>query len=59
MKVEMAHKVGAINVGALTTLKTFGCTNRRKMVVINLDWFATYQGAAHPHKGGAAGEIGQ
>jgi hypothetical protein len=33
----------AIKVGALTTLGTFGCTNR---MVINLDWLAPYQGAA-------------
>jgi hypothetical protein len=32
-KKEMAHRVGAINVAALTTLGTFGCTNQRKMMV--------------------------
>jgi hypothetical protein len=37
MKEKMAHRAGAINVGALTTLGTYGRTNRRKMVVINLD----------------------
>jgi hypothetical protein len=26
-----------INIGALTTLGTFGCINRRKIIVINLD----------------------
>jgi hypothetical protein len=36
-KEEIAHRVEAINVGALTTLHTFGCTNWRKMMVINLD----------------------
>jgi hypothetical protein len=46
MKEEMAHRVGVINVGALTTLETFGRTNQRKMMVINLDQLAPYQGAA-------------
>jgi hypothetical protein len=45
-KAEMAHRVGAIDVGALTTLRTFGCTNQTKMVVKNLDQLAAYQGAA-------------
>jgi hypothetical protein len=44
-KEKTAYRVGAIIVGALTTLRTFDCTNRRKMGMINLDWFAIYQGA--------------
>jgi general stress protein 26 len=40
---EIAHRVRAINVGALTTLGTFGHTNWRKMVVINLDRLAPYE----------------
>jgi hypothetical protein len=35
-KEETAHRVGAIIVGAPTTLGKFGRTNRRKMM-INLD----------------------
>jgi hypothetical protein len=46
MKEETAHKIGAINVEALTTHRTFGHTNWRKMMVINLDRLAPYQGAA-------------
>jgi hypothetical protein len=45
MKEEMTHRIGAINVGALTTLRTFGRINRRKMMVIHLDQLALYQGA--------------
>jgi hypothetical protein len=45
-KEETAHRVGAINVGALTTVGTFGRTNQRKMMVVHLDWLASYQGAA-------------
>jgi hypothetical protein len=41
-KEDKAHRVRAINVGALTTLRTFGHTNRREMVVINLDLLAPY-----------------
>jgi hypothetical protein len=36
MKEEMAHRVGVINVGSLTTLETLGHTNQRKRMVINL-----------------------
>jgi hypothetical protein len=36
-KEYTAHRVAAINVGALNTLGTFGCTNRREMMVMNLD----------------------
>jgi hypothetical protein len=35
-KEETAHKVGAEDVGAWTSLGTFVLTNQRKMVVINL-----------------------
>jgi hypothetical protein len=45
-KEETAHRVGTINVGALTTLGTFGRTKLRKMMVLNLDRLAPYQGAA-------------
>jgi hypothetical protein len=45
MKEETAHR-GAINVGALTTLRTFAPTDwKSRMMVINLDWLAPYQGA--------------
>jgi hypothetical protein len=46
IKEETAHRVGAVNVGALTTLRTFGRTNRRKMTVINPDRLAPYEGTA-------------
>jgi hypothetical protein len=45
-KEETAHSLGAINVGALSTLETFGLTNRKKMMAINLDRLAPYQVAA-------------
>jgi hypothetical protein len=41
----MAYRAGATNVRALTTLRDFGHTNQRKMV-INLDQLAPYQAAA-------------
>jgi hypothetical protein len=45
MKEETTNnRVGAINVGALTTLGTFGHTNHRKRMVINLDLLAPYKG---------------
>jgi hypothetical protein len=37
---KMRHRVEAINIGALTTFRTLGCANRRKMVVGNLDQLA-------------------
>jgi hypothetical protein len=38
MKEETTYNgVSATDVAALTTLGTFGRTNRRKMMVINLD----------------------
>jgi hypothetical protein len=36
-KEEIAYRVGAGDVGSLATLRTFGRTNQRKMMVINLD----------------------
>jgi hypothetical protein len=56
MKEKMAHRVGAVIVVALTTLGTFGRTNRRKMV-INLDRLAPYQGDAQDEQplGGSRG----
>jgi hypothetical protein len=36
-KEETANSLRAIDVGALTTLKAFACTNWRKMAMINLD----------------------
>jgi hypothetical protein len=48
-KEEMVHRVGSINVGALTTLGTFGPSNRRKLVV-NLDQFTPYQGATRDER---------
>jgi hypothetical protein len=50
MKEEMAQRVGAINVRALTTLRTFGCTNQRKRMVINLDHLAPYEGTARDER---------
>jgi hypothetical protein len=44
-KEETVNRVGAINVGAMTTLGTFGCTIWKKMV-INLDRLAPYEGTA-------------
>jgi hypothetical protein len=41
-----SFRVGAVVVRALTTLGIFDCTNRRKMMAINLHWLAPYQGAA-------------
>jgi general stress protein 26 len=49
-KKDMAHRVRAINVGALTTLRTFGHTNQREMMVINLDLLAPYYGAASDNR---------
>jgi hypothetical protein len=43
-KEKTAHRVGAIHVGALTTLRTFGRTSWRKLMVINLDQLAPYMG---------------
>jgi hypothetical protein len=37
---ETAHRVRAIAVGALAILGTSACTERRKMMVINLDRLA-------------------
>jgi hypothetical protein len=46
MKEETTHRIGTINERALTTHRTFGRTNRRKMMMINLDRLAPYQGTA-------------
>jgi hypothetical protein len=35
-----SFRVGATDVRALTTLRTFDCTNWRKIMVINLDRLA-------------------
>jgi hypothetical protein len=43
---ETAHGVRAVDVAALTTVGTFGCTNQRKMMVINLDRLAPCEGTA-------------
>jgi hypothetical protein len=48
MKEETTkNSLRSLNVGALTTLGTFGHTSRRKMMVINLDQLASYQGAVN------------
>jgi hypothetical protein len=49
-KEETAHRIGALNVGALTTLGTSGCTNWRKKMVIHLNRLAPYQGAAQEER---------
>jgi hypothetical protein len=41
-----SHRLRAIDVGVLTTLGTFDSTDRRKMMVINLDRRAFYEGTA-------------
>jgi hypothetical protein len=51
-----AHGVRSVDVGALTTLETFARTNKRKMMVINLDLLAL---RTRGHKEGAAGVIGE
>jgi hypothetical protein len=37
IKEETAHRVGAEDAGALTTIRALAHTNRRKMMMINLD----------------------
>jgi hypothetical protein len=37
MKNETANRVGTINVGTLNIHGAFGSTNRRMMMVLNLD----------------------
>jgi hypothetical protein len=39
----MACRVGAINVEALTIRRTYGHTNQRIMMAINLDWLLSYR----------------
>jgi hypothetical protein len=49
MKEEAASSLRVINVGALAT-GTFGLTNLRKMMVINLDRLASYEGTARDER---------
>jgi hypothetical protein len=49
-KEKTAHRVGAGDVGALTTLRTFARTDRKKMMVINLDRLAPYVGTARDER---------
>jgi hypothetical protein len=44
MEEQITHRVGAINVGSLTTLGTSGSINWWKVMVIQLDLLAPYQG---------------
>jgi hypothetical protein len=55
------NSLRAINVGALSTLGTFGCTNQRKVVVINLEGLETCWEplGRSGHKEGAAGVVGE
>jgi hypothetical protein len=48
-KKETADRLRVMDVGALTPLGTFSCTNQRKMV-INLAWLTSYQGAAQDER---------
>jgi hypothetical protein len=63
MKEEPTNSfiVGTIDVGAVTVLRTFGRTNRRKMTVINwIDWHPTREPLRTSSlKGGAAGAVGE
>jgi hypothetical protein len=45
-KEEAAHRARAGGVGALITLGSSGHNNRRKIMVINLDLLAPYEGTA-------------
>jgi hypothetical protein len=58
---KIQHRVEAINVEALTTLRTLGCTNWRKMVVVNLDQLANNEGTARASglTEGAVGAVGE
>jgi hypothetical protein len=38
------NSLKAMDVGALTTLGTFACTDWRKMMMVNLDRLAPYEG---------------
>jgi hypothetical protein len=59
-KDKTAHRVGAEDAGALTTLGTFSLTDRyRRMIVIRLDRLAPYQGAARDEwsQGGSSWKV--
>jgi hypothetical protein len=43
-KEKTTSSLRAIDVGALTTLQTSVCTERRKVMVVHMDWLAPYQG---------------
>jgi hypothetical protein len=45
-ELTTSFRVGAIDVRALTTLGTSDHTNGRKMMMVNLDRLAPYQGTA-------------
>jgi hypothetical protein len=49
-KEDMGHRIEEINVGALTSLGTFGRNKRRKMMAINLDRLAPYEGTARDER---------
>jgi hypothetical protein len=65
-KEEIAHSLGAMYVGALTTLRTFACTDQkkdlycfcpvvchdveRKMMAVNLNRLAPYEGTAQDER---------
>jgi hypothetical protein len=57
MKEETASSLEAIDVGALTTFRTFARSNRRKMMVVHLDQLAPYERAAQ-HGGLKEGSVG-
>jgi hypothetical protein len=42
---ETAHRLRAMDIGALTNLGIFARTNWRKVIVINLDWLTPYHHA--------------
>jgi hypothetical protein len=45
------NRLRVLHVGTLTTLgRTFGRTNRRKMMVVNLDQLASYEGTARDQR---------
>jgi hypothetical protein len=40
----------AMDVGALMTVRTFACTDQKKLMVINLDRLAPYEGTARDER---------
>lgn len=54
-KEDMAHRIGAKNVEALTTLGILGHTSWRMMMAIHLDRLVPYHGA----QDGAQGMVGE